>query len=347
MRNLFAIFFLLLPVYAAAQSDPLRIATVTRPPFSMVEGNRDVGFAIELWDRVAADLGRETEFIRVQIFGEMLQLVETGRVDGAVANISITAEREERIDFSQPIYESGLQIMMRDDGSSTSIFSAIFTRDIGLAALGALGLLFGSGMLMWVFERRAQPYFDRPLKDAPFPAFWWALNVVVNGGFEERMPQSKPGRLFGVVVVISSLFVVSIFVAQVTAALTVSALQNNITSISDLDGRQVGTIGGSTAWQYLDVRDVRTRQFSDLEDMLLAFEAEEVDAVFFDAPILSYYATTRGQGIARLVERVYRPESYGIALPSGSPLREEVNQSLLRLREDGTYRDLQQKWFGR
>ena len=98
-----------------------------------------------------------------------------------------------------------------------------------------------AGMLMWVFERNRQLYFRRPLRDALFPAFWWALNLVVNGGFEERMPQSRFGRFFAVLLVVSSLFVVSVFVAQITATLTVAAISENVDSLNDLEDRRTAT----------------------------------------------------------------------------------------------------------
>ena len=111
-------------------------------------------------------------------------------MDAAIANVSITAERERLMDFSQPIFDSGVQVMMRaDDSAGLSMLKALFIRQIGLAVMAALVLLFGGGMLMWMFERHKQPYFDRKACDAAFPAFWWALNLVVNGGLEERMPQ--------------------------------------------------------------------------------------------------------------------------------------------------------------
>jgi len=43
---------------------------------------------------------------------------------------------------------------------------------------------------------------------------------------------------------------------------------------------------------------------------------------------------------------VFQPENYGIAFPSGSELREDLDQVLLTMREDGSYAELQQKWFG-
>ena len=66
----------------------------------------------------------------------------------------------------------------------------------------------------------------------------------------------------------------------------------------------------------------------------------------FDGPILVYYVRTRSNGKAELLECVYRPKNYGMAFPTGSTLREDFDQAMLRLREDGTYDDLLLKWFG-
>ena len=53
------------------------------------------------------------------------------------------------IDFTQPIFDSGIQVMMPASPSSTAaVLSAIFTRQIALSILGALVLLFGGGMMM-------------------------------------------------------------------------------------------------------------------------------------------------------------------------------------------------------
>jgi len=335
---------------APAQAQPvdnLTIATVTRPPFSMVVDGVDTGFSIDLLNAAADQLNVSIVYDRKDSFGGMLSAVQDREVDAAIANISITADRERMMDFSQPIFESGVQVMMASQASSsTTMLKALFTRQIGLAVLAALALLFGGGMLMWLFERHKQPYFDRPARDAAFPAFWWALNLVVNGGFEERMPQSRGGRFFAVILVVSSLFIVSIFVAQITAALTISAIQNNIESINDLDGRPVGTISGSTSADYLIERAIGFEPFEDLDSLLAAFEDGDIDAVVFDGPILAYYVRTKGKGKVALLDRVYRPENYGMVFPTGSSLREDVGQAMLRLREDGTYDDLLIKWFG-
>jgi ABC-type amino acid transport substrate-binding protein len=40
-----------------------------------------------------------------------------------------------------------------------------------------------------------------------------------------------------------------------------------------------------------------------------------------------------------------KDEYYGIALPTGSPLRKQINQVLLELMQDGSYREIRDRWF--
>ncbi|WP_339769098.1 transporter substrate-binding domain-containing protein [uncultured Pseudosulfitobacter sp.] len=346
IRNFLAILFACCLLSEAAAQD-LTIATVTRPPFSMVENGDDTGFSIELWHEIAAKLNRPYQVVRYDSFGDMLGSVKDGTADAAIANISITAGRELEMDFSQPIFASGLQIMVHPQGGSAgSIWSALLSWDLLVAILGAFALLLAGGMLMWHFEKRSQDYFDRPLRQAIFPSFWWALNLVVNGGFEERMPRSAFGRVFGVLLVISSLFIVSLFVAHITAAMTVEAINGSVGSINDLYGKRVGTIEGSTAQVFMEARELRSEGSPDLAALIEKFETNQLDAVVFDAPVLAYYVNTAGAGLAELTGSVFKGENYGVALPTNSELREDINQVLLSLREDGTYAEIYRKWFG-
>ncbi len=331
----------------AAVAQSLSVSTVTREPFSFVDQGLNTGFSIELLELIAEELGLDTSYRRYDTFPPMLQSVENGSVDIAAANISITAEREGRFDFSQPIFSSGLQVMIPANTSSGSSFiSAIWNWDFLIAALAAFGLLFGGGMLMWRLEQGGQPYFDGSAREKAFPAFWWTLNLVVNGGFEQLVPHSRLGRIFATMLVVSSLFVVSIFVAHITAAITVNAIQSSVQSVNDLYRKRVGTTEGSTASAFLDARDIRHRGFSSYTKLLEAFEAGDIDAVVFDAPILAFYVKNDGAGIGELVGPMFLRENYGFALPSNSELREPINRILLRFREDGTYDDLYAKWFG-
>jgi len=327
-----ALLYLCIATPVVAQEAPLSFATVERPPFSTQANGLPSGFSLELSKAIAAELGRDVSFKFYDSFPAMLSAVEVGLHDGAVANISITADREKRFDFSQPIFESGIGILLLEDSQGSPILTALLRRDFILSILLALALLFCSGML--------------PLKQALFPSFWWALNLVVNGGFEERQPQSPLGRFFAVILVVSSLFVVSIFVATITSALTVAALQDTVESVNDLEGKRVATVQNSTSATFLDVRDLSYRAYGSPDEIFSQLERGRVDAVVFDAPILAYYEATASGPATRLLPRIYRRENYGIVLTANSPLSEQIDQTLLQLRESGIYDDLMQRWFG-
>ncbi|WP_293572971.1 transporter substrate-binding domain-containing protein [Phaeobacter sp.] len=349
MRRLLSPFLFLITLLGGpAAAEILTISTVTRPPFSMPDGDRETGFSIDLVRSIADRLGWEYEIVRTDTFGGMLDLVEDGAVDMAAANISITAARETVMDFSHPIFESGLRIMVSaDDVSQPSLLRVLFSADLMIAIVVAVVLLMGGGMMMWGLERRAQPYFDRPLKEAWFPSFWWALNLVVNGGFEERVPRTPIGRVFGVILVVASLFVVSLFVAKITAVMTVEAISGSINSVNDLYGKKVSTISESTAARFLDRRDISYRGYTDLTTLLQDFETGAADVVVFDAPVLDHYMERDGQAHGHPVGQVFLREDYGLLLPDGSPHLEQVNQTLLALRESGEYADIYRKWFGK
>lgn len=335
--------FAALPV--SAQTDRLAIATVDRPPFAFSDDGTLTGFSIELMEMIGRELGVGIDYVVADDFPQMLNSVETGAVDGAIANISITGAREAVMDFSLPIFGSGLQIMVPEDLDQPHVLWTLLNREVGLAILAVLGLLLVIGMLTWVFERNRQPYFDRSAGRALFPAFWYALNMVAGGGFGQNVPRSAIGRLFAVTLVLSGVLIVGLLVASITTVMTLRALEDQVDSISDLEGQLVATTVGSTASEFLTQREISHITFVDFQSLLWAFEDGELDAIFFDGPLLAHYVSTEGRGQARLVDRIFRPEDYGIALPQGSAMRERVNLALLNIQESGEFDDLYLKWF--
>ncbi len=330
---------------ALAQELPLKVATVERQPFVIADGDQLSGFSIELWELITRELGRETDFQPKESFSAMLQAVTDKTADLAIANISITSERETAMDFSQPIFDAGLQILVPATGSGSGLISTILSWRMLSLVLLAFGVLFLIGMLMWFFERKKSPYFQRNFKDGMWPSFWWASQSLINGGFEERVPQTIPGRILATALMISTLFLVSVFVATLTSAMTVSQIRSDIESVSDLAGKRVGTTGNSTASAYLAGQGISHTEFGRLEALFDAVSNKQLDAIVHDAPILAFYAANEGKGRVQVTGQIFKAEKYGIALPDESELTEPINRALLKLRESGKYDELYRRWF--
>ena len=55
----------------------------------------------------------------------------------------------------------------------------------------------------------------------------------------------------------------------------------------------------------------------------------EVDAFVHDAPMLKYAALDGYDGDLGVLPETFDKQFYGVAMPENSPLREEINRSLL------------------
>ncbi|MBQ0748200.1 MAG: transporter substrate-binding domain-containing protein [Marinobacter sp.] len=124
---------------------------------------------------------------------------------------------------------------------------------------------------------------------------------------------------------------------------------NDVTEVSNLEGLKIGSKIGSTSYDFLkknlDENDGVT-PYPGSSDMYMALMSGAVDAVFYDAPNVGYFARTKGEGKVKTVGKLYEGQQYGIALKNGSEWVDEVNEALASMKEDGTYKNIYEKWFG-
>ena len=97
---------------ASAKAEELIVATDTAfVPFEYKDGDKYVGFDIDLWDGIATELGLSYE-LRPMDFSGIIPALQTGQVDVALAGITIKPERQKVIDFSDGYYDSGFTLMV-------------------------------------------------------------------------------------------------------------------------------------------------------------------------------------------------------------------------------------------
>ena len=160
------------------------------------------------------------------------------------------------------------------------------------------------------------------------------------------MPRSAAARVAAVIWMFSSVVFLAYFTASVTSTLTLQQLRGDIKGPDDLPGKPVASVKGSTSVEYLKSRHIDVTAFEKIEEAYQALQSGQVNAVVYDAPVLRYYASHEGKGKVQVVGSIFRKENYGIAFPSNSRYRKPVNEALLKLKENGTYDQLYNKWFG-
>ncbi len=79
-----------------------------------------VGFDVDLIKAVAEKLGLEASYLPNQKFDTLVPLVKQGgKCDVAIAGITITDERREEVDFSDPYLDSNQAIVVKKDSGET------------------------------------------------------------------------------------------------------------------------------------------------------------------------------------------------------------------------------------
>jgi polar amino acid transport system substrate-binding protein len=333
--------------------EPRDIAVATRilPPLVVEQKGRLSGFSIELWDAIAARLKLKTSYQPAPNVGALLEEVRSGRAEIGVAAISITSAREIEFEFSQPILNAGLQIMIRGagrDGEASPLWDllGLLFSKTSLVWLGvALLLILVPAHVVWFLERRHKSGIIPSETYVPgiFYAMHWSAATLATQA--ENQPRQWLARIVSVFWMFTGIVFVALYTAQLTATLTVQQIQGGIGGPDDLAGRRVATTSGSTAANVLRELRAQVVEVGRIEDAYAALQNREVDAVVFDAPVLLYYVANEGKGRAQMVGAPFRKEDYGIVFRPGNPLRRHVNATLLQLREDGTYQQLYDKWF--
>lgn len=120
-----------------------------------------------------------------------------------------------------------------------------------------------------------------------------------------------------------------------------------IQSLDDLGGKVAGIQSNTTAEEVLKSRSgVEVRRYESIDLALQDLTNGNLRAVVGDAPTLRYFIK-RGFPRLKTVGDLLSEEHYGIAMrPKDAVLRQEVNAALARIRADGRYAALEQKWFG-
>ncbi len=326
------------------------VGTRVLSPFVIKEGDKLSGFSAELWDRLALELSITTQWKEAPNVRDLLALVESGEAKLGISAVSITRAREEKFEFSQPMFESGLQILVpqqADKGSGLSQFWAFLTSEAMLMVLGLLALfILIPGHIAWFIERgHGSAEISRSYFPGIFQAMAWAAGAFV--GQQSNHLQTLLGRVMSLFAIISSVIFLTYVQATLTTAMTVEQLKGGIQGPGDLPGKRVGTTTGSTAAAWLKEHSIGVTEFQRITEAYQALEQGSLDAVVFDAPVLQYHASREGAGKVEVVGPIFKKENYGIVFPPGSPLRKPVNAALLKMREDGSYDALINKWFGK
>jgi polar amino acid transport system substrate-binding protein len=337
------------PTPLPAPAGRFQVITTVFEPFVMKQGDRYTGFSVELWDALAKRIGYDYQWVEAASADDILQRIQAGTEDVIVGKTIITADREKVLDFSVPYFVAGLQVMVGEPHHSfiRNLLTTIIKPEL-LQVLGfGLLVLLVMAHIIWLLERGSNEAIPKAYLPGVWESMWYALSTIATLEYADKeKPRSPLKRIIAMVLVVLGIILIAQFTAAITASLTVQQLGGDINGPGDLPGKKVATISQSVAADYLAQQGINYVGVANIDQATSLLEQGEVDAVVFDAPVLQYYAANHGNGKVKVVGPVFKTVFYGIAVPTGSPMRKQINEGLLSLVEDGTYDKIYQKWFG-
>jgi polar amino acid transport system substrate-binding protein len=126
MRKIWVILFLLifllsLPIFGASAIERIKKAGVIKvgsdvayAPFEFMEGDKPVGFDIDIANEIAKALGVKLQVVNTSFDG-IIAALKAKKFDMIISAMTITEERKKEISFSIPYYDSGQIIVVRSD----------------------------------------------------------------------------------------------------------------------------------------------------------------------------------------------------------------------------------------
>ena len=331
----------------------VRALAVVTPPFVVEQGDHLTGFSIDLWNEIADRLKLETEYKVLPGVQGYYPAMKSKSADMVVSGVFYTKERDMEFDFAYPILESGLQVMVLESGTGLplnpfrNVADLLFSKAALVWLMVALVIAVVPAHLIWMFDRGNADGASPKKNYFPgiFDSFTWSVTALVNQVM--CLPQHWLARVIGLLWLFAGVVFVALYTAELTATLTVQHLRSAIQGPGDLPGRKVGTIALSTSEAYLRGIQAEVVSYDNTKEMLQALMDKKVDALLFSSATLRYLSLHEGKGRVMMVGPEFNRQNIGYVFQLGDPLRKKVGNTLLALREDGTYDRIYEKWFGK
>ncbi|XP_021692438.2 glutamate receptor 2.9 isoform X2 [Hevea brasiliensis] len=304
------------------------------------------GFCIELFQEVLKVLDYYLPYRFVAFNGtydELVDHVYNKTYDAIVGDITILADRFEKVEFTQPYAESGLSMIVPvKSEKSTWIFLKPFNWQMW-AITGAT--LIYTMIIVWILERQPNSEFRGPLVDQIGTTVWFTFSSLF---FVHR---ERISSNFTRVVVVVWLFVVfiltSCYTASLTSMLTIQRMQPDGTNIDRLirNNLTVGCDGDSFVRDYLQnvlkFNAEKIKKVSSEYDYSKEFQDKQIYAAFLELPyqkvFLSHYCKQYASNTP-----TYRFGGLGF---KGSPMVADFSKAILKLSENEKLVELENKWF--
>lgn len=323
----------------------IRVATRDMPPYSYQKDGQWQGLTIDLLRGLASDL-HFTFSLEQTSLTNLIAGVKNGTYDLGASGISITADREQEIDFSQPYLVSLLGVIYNESENPWwSVVRYTFSFTFLRVVLALVIILLLAGFGVWLFERKSNPQFGGPPHHGLASAFWWSAVTITTVGYGDKAPKTPGGRCIAMIWMFSGLVVISVFTATVVTTLS-EASQKKEKTMADWQSMNICAVQGSTGLTAL-------KEHVIYPGLLVSNALEGVDAVIngtadgfiYDMPVLEYYKL-RSKKKLHIMPLYSEHQHYGIVMPTDGAMNNDLNVALLKIVRSPLWDNCLVRYFG-
>jgi ABC-type amino acid transport substrate-binding protein len=330
----------------------VRVGVYEVPPFAEPDAAlKWKGFAVVLFEASAIQLQMIPEFRQYANIDELMSAVEKGEVEAGIGNIMVTSKRLAQVDFSQPILDGGLRVMVPSDRTHTlrRLWNGLVEDGHVQVLFWALvGMLVLSVVVMAVLRRLDQE-FSKHWHEGFAEAMYHVVSVMMTGktSYKGKLGPAWLGRVIASVWLVFGVASVAYFTSSITSVMTADTMSDAVHGPKDLPGRTVGVITGSVGARYCAEHGIDVVTYDTLDEAARALADRVTDAVVSDAQSLEFYDVSHPQVNVAVVGEMFERRHYAFPINrAAEDLRRRIDVVLVGLREDGMLEQLRRRSFG-
>lgn len=319
----------------------LKIGIKAAPPFVNIEKGDYTGLSVDLWRNIAEKNGFVYEFKTYDLVG-LLNALEQKEIDICISPLSVTSQRMEQIDFTQPYFISNLAIAYSPNQNNKilSFIRNFFSINFLKAILILFLIIFVFGFLFWLLEKNKNDQLESNWKGIG-EGIWWSAVTMTTVGYGDRYPVTKWGKLISIIWMFTAIIIISGLTAGITSALTINQLENEELSFKKLKQKKIATIDGSISANFLSEQNIDFQKVKDVETGLKQLLSCKVDAFLYDKAIVQYYIHAMDLDDEILVaHQGLNSNYYAFALPQNHVLFKKINLSLIKSIENPNWKTI-------
>ena len=123
----------------------LRVGTDPNfPPFEYHEGDKIVGFSIDMANELGKRIGKKIVF-KPMTFNNLLVSLQNGSVDVIISSMTITEERKKSVNFTQGYFVDEVSLVVKDDEKDIKGLNDLKGKKVG-STLGTTSSYFADGI---------------------------------------------------------------------------------------------------------------------------------------------------------------------------------------------------------